>query len=180
VALEDFKGAVDYLERFLAVVPEYEEGWMRLAQFSLLAGDGTKSEAAAKKLIELDPENYEPWFHLANMYDAIPDDAKAEEAYRRAAKLAPGQWKVLMNFGSALVQTTDGKKHAEAKAVLEEAVRVAPAGEWRPLYNLALAQVRLGEKSVALELARKIQREARSDDPMVAEARRLESNLLES
>jgi hypothetical protein len=57
---------------------------------------------------------------------------------------------------------------------------LAPKGEWRVQYNLALAYMKLGKRERALGLARKIVREAPADDPIVQEARTLESNLLEA
>ena len=57
---------------------------------------------------------------------------------------------------------------------------VAPKGDWRVHYNLALAYTKLGKRDRALEMARKIQREAPAGDAMVAEAKKLESNLLEA
>ncbi|HLT31123.1 MAG TPA: tetratricopeptide repeat protein, partial [Myxococcaceae bacterium] len=76
------------------------------------------------------------------------------------------------------VQTTDATKHAEGKKLLEKAREVAP-NEWRVVYNLALAYVRIGRDDRALELARELQARAPANEPMVAEARKLESNLLE-
>ena len=54
-----------------------------------------------------------------------------------------------------------------------------PAGECRAHYNLALAHVRLGEKNDALALCREIQSKGAPTDPIVAEAKKLESNVNE-
>lgn len=177
--LNDAAGAVAYVERELKVAPNHEQGWLNLAHLSLLTDNLDRSESAARTLIKLNPKNWEAWFHLGNLYDAVPDEAKAEDAYRKALAIKPDQWKVLMNLATLLVQTEVRAKHQDAKGLLLKAKGLAPAGEWRVHYNLALALVRLGETKEALELAREIQSKAPGDDPMVAEAKKLESNLLE-
>ena len=179
MALNDSEGAVQYIERELLVAPYHDQAWLNLAHLCLLTGDLDRSEEAAKALLAKDPKNWEAWFHLGNLYDAIPDEAKAEDAYRQAVAAAPDNWKVLMNFATALVQTEVKAKHQEAKTLLLKAQGHAPAGEWRVHYNLALAHVRLGENVEALALAREIQTRAAGNDPMVAEAKKLESNLME-
>ena len=178
LAMDDAPGAVAYIERELKVVPNHEQGWLNLARLSLMVGNPSRSEEAARALIERNPQRWEAWLHLGDLYDAQREEPKAHDAYRKALELAPNEWKVLMNFGAALVQTTDASKHAEGKQLLEKAREIAPS-EWRVVYNLALAYVRIGQDERALELAQKIQSQAAADDPMVAEARKLESNLLE-
>jgi Flp pilus assembly protein TadD len=57
---------------------------------------------------------------------------------------------------------------------------LAPKGEYLVQHNLALAYVKLGKRDRALELTRKILREAPADNPIIKEAKKLESNLLEA
>ncbi len=175
---EDPAGAVAYLEREVKVVPNHEQAWLNLAHLSLLTENLDRSESAARELLQKNPKNWEAWFHLGNLFDAVPDEAKAEDAYRKALALQPENWKVLMNLATALVQTKVAAKHQEGKALLLEAKGLVPAGEWRVHYNLALAHVRLGETKEALALAKEIQAAAPAD-PMAAEAKKMETNLLE-
>lgn len=177
--INDAPGAVGYLERELLVVPNYEQGWLNLAHLSLLTGNLDRSEAAAKHLLTLDPKNWEAWFHLGNLYDAVPDEAKAVDAYKKALAIVPDNWKVLMNLATTYLQGEGKAKWEEAKKLLEKALTVAPPGDFRVKYNLALAHVRLGDRAAALALAREIQQKAPPNEPMFAEARKLESNLLE-
>jgi tetratricopeptide (TPR) repeat protein len=177
--MNDSEGAVEYIERELLVAPHHDQAWLNLANLSMLTGDLDRSEEAAKALITKDPKNWEAWYHLGNLYDAIPDEAKAEDAYRKAIAIKGDNWKVLMNFATTLIQTNAKAKHQEAKLLLVKAQRLVPPGEWRVHYNLALAHVRLDENQEALALAREIQSKATPADPMVAEAKKLESNLLE-
>jgi len=178
--LSDADGAVAYVERELKVVPTHEQGWLNLANLSLLTRDFEKSEKAAREALRLNPKSWEAWYHLGNLFDAVPLEDKAEEAYRKAVELSPGNWKPLANLAALLVQSKSKQKNAEAVPLLEKAASLAPAGDWRVQYNLALAHTRLGDRERALELARRILREAPPGDPMVAEAKKLESNLLEA
>lgn len=177
--LDDSEGAVAYVERELKVAPQHQQGWLNLAHLCLLTGNLDRSEQAARELIKKNPKSWEAWFHLGNLYDAIPDEAKAVDAYRKALAIKGDEWKVLMNLATTLVQTEVKAKHQEAKSLLQKAKGLAPAGEWRVLYNLALAHTRLGETKEAIALAKEIQSKAPASDPMVAEAKKLESNLLE-
>lgn len=177
--MDDPAAGLAYVERELAVVPQHEQGWMNLAQLAAQSGDWDKSEAAARELIRRNPKSWEAWFHLGNLFDAVPDEAKSEEAYRNALAIKPDHWKVLMNLATLFLQGEAKPKHAEAKDLLLKAKGLAPAGEWRVHYNLALAHVRLGQKKEALALAKEIQAKAPATDKMVAEAKKLETNLLE-
>lgn len=176
VALNDVKSAAALVERELKVVPRHEEGWLNLANFSLLSGNEARAEEAARELIRLNDKRWEPWQFLGDLYDARHDEAKAAQAYREGLKRAPGQWKLLMNFGAALIQTTDAAKHAEGKQLLIKAREAAP-NEPRVLYNLALAHVRLGERAEAIATSKAVQ-EKFPNAPIAAEARKVEQNLL--
>jgi tetratricopeptide (TPR) repeat protein len=176
----DVDGAIGYVERELKVVPQHEQGWINLANLRALKNDFAGSEQAARELLRRNPKNWEAWFHLGNLFEAVPLEDKAEEAYRKAVELSPNNWKTLTNLAGLQVQMTSKEKHAEALTLLEKALPLAPQGEWRVHYNLALAHTRLGNREKALELARQIQREAPPSDAMVAEARKLESNLQEA
>ena len=178
--LSEPEAGIDYVERELKVVPDHEQGWINLANLTLLTKDFERSEQAARELLKRNPKSWEAWFHLGNLYEAIPKEQEAEDAYRKAVELAPDNWKPLTNLAGLLIQMSDRAKNSEAVPLLEQALSVAPKGDWRVHYNLALAYTKLGKREKALELARRIQREAPPGDPMSAEARKLESNLLEA
>jgi tetratricopeptide (TPR) repeat protein len=162
--------AIGYVERELKVAPNHEQGWLNLAGLYLLNKDYARSEAAGKQLVTKNPKSWGGWQHLGNLYEAVPKPAEAEDAYRKAIALAPTEWKPLTNLGALLVQSTEAAKHSEAKKLLERATQLAPEGELRPQYNLALALVRLGDKKGALALAQALA-------PRLPEAKKLEENL---
>ncbi len=177
--LHDPVTAVTYSERSLKKAPSYKQGWLNLARLALMAGDGDKSISAARQLLTLDPQNWEAWFHLGDVYDSIRDEAQAIDAYQKALKGAPDNWKVLMNYATCLLQSADAPKWDEARRLLDKAAAVVPGGEFRVAYNLALAHVRLGDHFEALRLAKDIQARAAPNDPIRAEANKLERNLNE-
>jgi tetratricopeptide (TPR) repeat protein len=162
--------AISYVERELKLVPNHEQGWLNLAGLYLLNKDFARSEATGKQVVTRNPKSWAGWQHLGNLYEAVPKPVEAEHAYRKAVALAPKEWKPITNLGALLVESTDAAKHAEAKKLLERAVQLAPDGERRPGYNLALALVRLGDKKGALALARALA-------PHLPEAKKLEENL---
>lgn len=178
--LSDTPGAIAYVERELRLVPAHAQGWLNLAHLALQARDFVKSESAARELLRRDPRNWQAWFHLGNLFDAVPLEQDAEQAYREAIALAPTQWQPLANLAGLLLQMKARNKNAEALPLLEKALTLVPRGEWLVHYNLALAHTKLGHPERALELTRRIQREAPPADPMVAQARKLESNLQEA
>jgi tetratricopeptide (TPR) repeat protein len=175
----DTAAAVGLVKRELHVLPDNPQAWLNLAGLLLLEKDLDGSERAAKEAIQRDPKCWEAYFHLGNLYEAVPKDAEAEAAYRQAMALAPQEWKPPANLGALLVQSPDRQKHQEAVKLLEQAASLAPKGELRPRYNLALAYTRLGKHDKALELAREVKQQALAGDEMGAEAQKLESNLLE-
>lgn len=179
--LSDTAGAIAYVERELKVVPNHEQAWINLANLRALNKEFDKSEQAAKELLKRNPRNWEAHFHLGNLYELSPaTEMKAEEAYRKAIELNPDHWKPLANLGALLVEMKNPAKNSEAVPMLEQAQMLAPKGEYLVQHNLALAYAKLGKRERALELARKILREAPADNPIVKEAKKLESNLLEA
>lgn len=173
----DMPAAVAYLERLVEVQPGYARGWLNLATLCLLTKDLERSEQAGKRAADLAPEAWEPPFHLGNLYEGLRLDDQAEAAYRRAVTLAPGAWKALGNLGCLLLHADDSAKHEEALAFLTQADRLAPPGEWRPRYNLALAHVRLGRTAEAEAALASIFADAPPDDEAVHLARVLQANL---
>jgi tetratricopeptide (TPR) repeat protein len=177
--LDDTAGAVAYLERELKVAPQHEQAWLNLANLSTLTGDFDTAEKVAKQLLEKNPKQWEAHFMLGNLYAAVPLTPKAEQAYRKAIELAPDKWQPMVNLATLFIEGTSAVQHAEAVTWLDKAATIAST-DWRIPYNQALAFTRLKQIDRALEVVRRIQKQAPADHPMVAEARKLESNLLEA
>src|SRR4029453_2467452 len=105
-----------------------------------------------RELLKRNPKSWEAWFHLGNLYEAIPKEQEAEDAYRKAVELAPDNWKPLTNLAGLLIQMNDPAKNSAAVPLLEKALTLAPKGDWRVHYNLALAYTKLGKRDKAFEL----------------------------
>lgn len=176
--LDDAPGAAAYLERELKVVPEHEQAWLNLANVSILTGEYDKAEKVAKHLLEKNPKQWEAHFVLGNLYAAAPVPDKAEAAYRKAMACAPNEWRPVVNLATLFLEGNQAAKYPEALSLLEKAATLAPKTEWRVPYNTALAFTRLGKTEQALSIVRAIQKDAPASHPMVAEAKKLESNLL--
>lgn len=181
LALEEPRLAANYVERHLGVQPDLEVGWLLLAQLTLMAGDLAASEAAARRLLELDPRSWEGLFHLAVLAEAAAA-CSAEQAWRTALAGAPPEerWKALMNLALELLRGSETSDLEEARDLLLEATETAPATDWRARFNLALAWARLGERPRALELAGELVANAPAAEPLVAQARLLTASLAAS
>jgi tetratricopeptide (TPR) repeat protein len=174
---DDLEGAVRLLERELKVAPHHERAWLNLANLSILSGDVPRAERLARAFVQQHPARWEGHFLLANLLEGTGRLDDALVAYRAAVAYGPTEWRPHVNLGAALVQHADPAFHREAVEVLTTALRLVPVGEWRALYNLALAKVRVGARDEALALARRIEAEAPPDSSMAAEAQRLRRNL---
>jgi len=173
----DMPAAVAYLERQVEAAPGYEQAWINLANLSMLTNDLEKSEWAANEVLKRNPGNWQAHYHLGNLYEATRLYAEAEKAYRRAVELAPKEHKPLGNLGALLIEMDDPNKNREAVHILECADKLAPEGEWRLRYNLALAHAKLGEKEKALKVLAIIRKNAPPENEAFALAGVLEANL---
>lgn len=179
MATGNLQMAVDCLELQVKKLPDYSRAWLNLAHVYLLVKQLERSEEAGKRAQELDPKSWEPPYHLGNLYEALRLHDQAEKAYRRAVALAPNEYRPLGNLAGLLIQLDDAERNAEAAPLLERAIQLAPDGEWRLHYNLALAHVKLGETSKALDLLDLILQTAPPENEAVELARVLQSNLFE-
>ncbi|HVY60181.1 MAG TPA: tetratricopeptide repeat protein, partial [Planctomycetota bacterium] len=147
---------------------------LQAAAAAVLARRGLFAEAAAllEEVAKQAPRSAEVQLDLGRVYEQAkrPDAAKA--AYRRAADLARDQrWKALTNLGDLLC-AEGGAQAAEGEKLLEEAARLAPAGELAPGYNLALARWNRGDRAGARKAAEQVARAERGDEGLRREARR--------
>jgi tetratricopeptide (TPR) repeat protein len=172
--------AIRYLEREQAVAPDHLPGWLTLANLYLVAGALDLAERATRKVLACAPWHAEAWLLLGNLCDATKREDEAIEAFTMAITIAEDDFRPLVNLAMVYLESAAAQRYPQAVELLERATQLVPEGEWRAHYDLALAYVRLGRVEEALELARRIRKEAAPDDPTAEEARRLELNLLEA
>jgi Tfp pilus assembly protein PilF len=116
----------------------------------LKALDDHRYEAAAQsfqKAIEADPKDYSFHFNLALAYSFLRRDADGIAEYRKTLELKPGLFEAELNGGILLLRQ---KNPGEALPLLEDAAR-QKAGEFRPRYYLAEAQLQTGDAAKAEE-----------------------------
>ncbi|QOY88952.1 tetratricopeptide repeat protein [Paludibaculum fermentans] len=111
-----------------------------------------------KKAGELDPKQSAVWIQLAATYDALAKtktgadkDAaltSAAESYLKALELQPADAGLHNNYGLVLASQ---KKIPEAKAELEKAVSLEPAGGGKYMFNLGAVLINTGQTDPAVE-----------------------------
>src|SRR5690606_36560539 len=80
IALNDVASAMEYQERQLKVAPRYEDGWVALSTFAILAGKEARAEEAARTVMQLNDQRWQPYQLLGDIHDGRHEEAKAEEA----------------------------------------------------------------------------------------------------
>lgn len=176
----DVAGAIATLERQVQGAPEHQQGWENLLNLRLVKGAHAGALEAGQVLTERFPEQWKGWFLLGTVHDAMANTAEAVAAYRKAISLKSDDFRPLTNLATLCLESASTAQTAEAMELLQRALPLAPKGEWRVHYNLALAHAQLGQKAPALEFLRKIQKEADPALPVVADAQRLEATLLDA
>ncbi len=132
--------AIGAYESLVAIQPDSKEAWIALGSLYAGKGDSAKSEAAYRKVTEIDPANAAQVFYnigavIRNKTSATPADTrKAVEAFRRAVELKPDYGAAHKELGYALLSLGE---LADARAALEKYLAIEPkapdAGELRAL-----------------------------------------------
>jgi len=124
----DYKQAIMYFERAIALEPDYaptyvglSETWYSLRAFNLTPADGAMRSAVLKAL-ELDPNLAEAHVRMGDVKSDDWDWTGAEREYRRALELSPEldtgrDYPVLMSAAG---------RHQGAIAIAERGVRINP------------------------------------------------------
>jgi len=132
--------AISAYESLVAIQPDHKEAWVSLGNLYAGKGDSAKSEAAYRKVTELDPANAAEVFYnigavIRNKTNpSQADTRKAVEAFRKAVELKPDYGAAYKELGYALLNLGE---MADARAALEKYLEVEPkakdAGELRAL-----------------------------------------------
>lgn len=167
-------------EQAVARDPGWAAPHARLAQIFAAAGDTTAALAEAETAVRLDPGNPLYADDLGDLARGAGDLARAESAYRAARRADPGDWQAAWGLGLVAVArrqwgtaarwlrlalllggprgTIDdafGQLYAasgdtpQATAYFD-AAQAADPGWWRPYYDRATLEARLGETAAAL------------------------------
>lgn len=171
---KDFASAVEHLRIQTEVDPLNETAWLNLSVFAMLASDLETAEQAAAKATEINPAGWRGFYQMGIVYDACELRDKAKDAFRKAIQNGADEWKPYNNLGNILMEGDAELDWREAAGVFGKALELAPVEEaYTPLFNLALAYWKLGDKVKAKECAQEAVNNGPPGDPTVEDARRL-------
>jgi TolB-like protein/Tfp pilus assembly protein PilF len=148
---ESMPEAIDYLEKAVAIDPEYARAWSALAsvyQFAanFLIDDRTeelleKSDMAANRAIEIAPEAVASLQAAARLHERYRDWIRAEQSLTKALELAPADYWLNMYHGWFLESVG---RPGEAIGAFRKAARTEPL-LLQPVTNLMIAHQYLGD-----------------------------------
>ena len=147
----DYAGAVEALEKCLAIKPDFVEALNRLGSSYQALGDGEKARAAFERAETVDGNAFAA-FNLARLHFAEKRFPDALAAVDRAAAKSPNESGVHNLKGVILNQL---ERYAEAVKSLETAVALSPKDVGANV-NLGIALMNHGENARAREVLERI------------------------
>jgi tetratricopeptide (TPR) repeat protein len=156
---KQFASAVAMFESVLAAEPsalsefsaEFSAALQSMAE-ELLATDLPSAKSALLKALELDPSSFAALCNLGYVYVRENDFPQAIVSYQKAAELQPLQPESFFNLGYIYATTED---FAQAKQMYARVVKLEPEFLDEALFNLAMVQEQLGERSQCVENLRR-------------------------
>jgi TolB-like protein/Tfp pilus assembly protein PilF len=149
--------AIEYLEKAVTLDPDYAQAWSVLVQTyqnaaSLFIADRTeelyeKSEAAARRAVEIAPEAVAPFVAAALVQVRNHDWIQAERSYRKALALAPADYEANLFYGQYLMGVG---RPGEAMTYLRQAASTESLIV-QPVLQSAVVQEMNGEFDLALK-----------------------------
>jgi len=164
------RDAAEALEKASVLMPRDAEIWGSLGVAQLELGDAARAETAFTKAVALDPTNAE---HLSNLGVLLAKRDRAGEALphlEKAVEIEPDRFTSALHYGVALTLTGD---HTKGLRWLRRATSInsRSGAAWGALADAAIAA---GEKTEALDAARRAVEFAPSDGSHRARLQRLE------
>jgi hypothetical protein len=130
-------------------------------------GDLEGAESAALRALGVQPESAAAQHYLACVYDAAGLEGLAAQRYRRAIATDQGAWRPRNDLGYLLAShREEDASVGEGLALLRDAAHLAPEGEPRPRFNLALVLLGQGDPAGAGELLQALAEEFPEDHPL--------------
>jgi protein O-GlcNAc transferase len=161
-------------ERIVAMNPNDEASWLFAATLDMTALDFDTAEKRLQGTLKLFPQSWKAHYQLGVLYDALHWPREAQHEYEMAAQFNASAWEPLNNLGILLLEDDSPKGAQAAKTVLEKCVKLVPQAESiKPLYNLALAHVKLGEKPQARVVLARAQSSAKPSEALGESCRKL-------
>lgn len=150
MALErrDVATAARHAKEAVARQPESTEFWLSLATIELMRLKLDDARLAAERALKLEPSSWKANQQLGIIFETVHLKEKAISFYRRAVELAPSEWAPRNNLAVLLMEQKSPATEKEAKAHLEAAAASGQASA-AAHFNLALLQVRAGQRAIA-------------------------------
>lgn len=131
----DFKSAFDIWEQITTQRGTLDD-YLQLSRICLTAGNLQKAEQVLSHAARKNPNSWEVQYCLGEFYDVAGLIDKAQEKYKTAIRLNKTVYPPYNNLGLLLLKKGDVQS---AIHQFSQACKLAPAGEPKPAYNLALA-----------------------------------------
>ena len=118
----------------------------------LLATDRASAKSALLKALELEPTSVPTLLNLGYVYVSENDFPRAIASYRKAAELEPLRPESFFNLGYIYATVED---FPQAKEMYARVVKLEPDFLDEALFNLAMVQEQLGERSQCVKNLRR-------------------------
>ncbi len=159
LAAKQYASAVIMFEAVLAAEPaalgdisaDFSAALQGLAE-ELLAADLPAAKSALLKALELEPTSVPVLLNLGYVYVSENDFPRAIASYRKAAELEPLRPESFFNLGYIYATTAD---FPQAKEMYIRVVKLEPNFLDEALFNLAMVQEQLGERSQCVKNLRR-------------------------
>jgi tetratricopeptide (TPR) repeat protein len=89
IEAKDYPLALDYLDRIIALKPDFVEGWDKRANTYFLMGNYGRALADIEKVLALEPRHFGALAGLGTIMRSLGEDRKALIAYQRALEIDP-------------------------------------------------------------------------------------------
>lgn len=178
LALErrDVAKAVRHAREAVKRQPEAVEFLLALAALETMRLNLDEARGAAERALKLTPSDWRIHHQLGIVFEAASLKEKAISFYRRAVELAPEQWTPRNNLAVLLLEQRTPGADKEAKTHLELAVKHGGASATAH-FNLALSQLRAGEKAQARQSATAASKLGAPGNEIALQARELATAL---
>ncbi len=131
----DFKSAANIWEQITAQRGTLDD-YLQLSKIYITGGNFQRAEQILSNAARRNPNSWEVQYCLGEFYDVAGLADKAQEKYKTAIRLNKNVFPPYNNLGLLLLKKGDVPA---AIHQFSQACKLAPAGEPRPAYNLALA-----------------------------------------
>lgn len=152
IARQDLALAARHALEAVRRQPEFVDFWLGLAAIELMRLRLDEARLAAERALKLDRKSWRAHHQLGIVFETARLKEKAISFYRRAIELGPTEWAPRNNLAVLLMEQKSPAAEKEARAHLEAATATGQASA-AAYFNLALLQVRAGQKTLAKKTA---------------------------